>query len=277
MAIDDQGVVFSIEDARRIRAAVRFTESFRQPIQRRRKRMPQVAGPWLAKVIDGRDEGRDNVYFHWDDDAAEQRAFGWYVKEINRNATEKTGPCMTNDADGNWIPTAIMMPGGSFFWPLRTGVSSVIRVFSRQRDVFDSLDTSVFYERPAQAEHAASWMKIVDTTPDQFGVTFDCYWSVQAQYAVYDTGLGGFYDVPSPAGYATLFLPGPEDSYYPKLVLNDYEPAVRMGATNFWISIRGRLPIAHGSVPADWDPVKSDPARGAGSYGELWVPEYVPP
>ena len=47
MALDDQGVVFSKADARRIRQAVRFFESYREPVERRRKRsvaMPMAGG-----------------------------------------------------------------------------------------------------------------------------------------------------------------------------------------------------------------------------------------
>ena len=55
MAKSDQGVVFSIEDARRIRAAVRFFEQFKgQQVPRRRKRsvaMPLTGGTFADPLV----------------------------------------------------------------------------------------------------------------------------------------------------------------------------------------------------------------------------------
>lgn len=166
--------------------------------------LPEPGMGWYAKIIDGRTIGKDNAFYHLNDEPDPPGPeyappYGWYVDETNYLGTV-IYPSHTRTANNEPIPTVVYV--GNRFVPILGGPPFLIPPYVEARSTLGwDTTTATFYVFRPPILHQPTWVKVHSGSGNEtyFGESFEC---VAGYLTVYDGSA--WYDVPRSSKFVLL-------------------------------------------------------------------------
>lgn len=253
-------------------------------VQQLLPKIPKPQDTWVARVIDGRDEGLPEYW--WSLDEPGSSGYGWYVDEVPVHSSGFLGyppyhPTRTRTADNTYIPTICVCASGSFttFWGCTKDV--LLRLNS---DPFTltvpppSGYPTYTTHNPLDMRPHACYAKITSapkSTVDYMAGDW-CYF--EGVFSAYTSG-GEWYDFDGSAGKSLSILwfpvsdnPGSSPAHaYPSKLLGRRVP-VFPTINGDWMLGPAAIPLLTSSPKPGGlvsSPVVVDPDYG--DYGAMWT------